>query len=241
MKTIFQYAAKVVVGKSLGKVVAPGEYWTAVNVHNPHYKTIYFKKKIAIGLPHEKAGRIWGPFSARLRADEALEIDRDDIMKHAQTDDFLKGFVVIESPYELDVVSVYTVADAKGQVVSIHTERVPARKRVVGQPDLIPVPTERGDYCRQNDDGDLVVRVANQGSASSGPCSTAVTFTTRLGFVTSTQPTPSLAPGASVDLIFPFPRLCFTPDCYFTITVDSKNEVMEAGEGNNMVKGHCIG
>lgn len=241
MKTIFQYAAKVVLGKSNGEVVAPGDYWTAVNVYNPNSRTVYFKKKVAIGLPNEKAGKIWGPFPAQLRADEALEIDRGDVFEHVHSKEFLKGFVVIECPYELDVVSVYTVADQKGQVTSIHTERVPARKRLIGQPDLIPLPTENGLYCRLNDKGEFIVKVANQGTASSGPCKTAVTFHTHQGWVTSTVPTPPLAPGATVDLVFPIPKGCYNPDCHFRITVDVDNEVMEAGEGNNYAEGCCLG
>jgi hypothetical protein len=37
-------------------------------------------------------------FNAKLGPDEALEIDRDDIFRHAKAQtDFLKGFVVIHS------------------------------------------------------------------------------------------------------------------------------------------------
>ena len=45
---------------------------------------------------------------------------------------FLKGFLVIESEIELDVVAVYTAAGAEGQVESLHTERVPPRRRKTG-------------------------------------------------------------------------------------------------------------
>jgi hypothetical protein len=46
---------------------------------------------------------------------------------------FLKGFVVIESEVELDVVAVYTAAGAQKQVETLHTERVPARRLTAGQ------------------------------------------------------------------------------------------------------------
>jgi hypothetical protein len=36
--------------------------------------------------------------------------------------------VVIETGLELDVVAVYTAAPEKGQVVALHTERVPVRR-----------------------------------------------------------------------------------------------------------------
>ena len=44
----------------------------------------------------------------------------------------MKGFVVIESETELDVVAVYTAAGRDGQVETLHTERVPARSRKAG-------------------------------------------------------------------------------------------------------------
>src|SRR5262249_51569475 len=47
--TIFEYAVKFVCGKSEGKIVAPGEYFTAINVHNPNdEKPVGFRKKFAI-------------------------------------------------------------------------------------------------------------------------------------------------------------------------------------------------
>src|SRR5262245_50527276 len=128
MNLIFQYAVKVVLGKSEGEVVAPGEYWTAVNVHNPTSTTVKFQKKIAIGLPSEQPGPVSPFFDAKLGTDEALEIDRRDIFQHAGSERFLKGFVVIESPMELDVVAVYTAAGREGFVETLHTERVPPRR-----------------------------------------------------------------------------------------------------------------
>ena len=126
----FQYAVKFICGKSSGRVLAPGVYFTAMNVHNPTRGTISFSKKVAIALPEEKPGRVSQFFEARLRADEALEIDCPDIMRHAQsTDDFLKGFVVIQSRVELDVVAVYTAAGATDRVETLHLERVPPRRQ----------------------------------------------------------------------------------------------------------------
>jgi hypothetical protein len=81
------------------------------NVHNPTYTTIGFRKKIATALPGEEPGPVSKFFDARLGPDEALEIDCRDIFKHAESRaNFLKGFVVIESKVELDVVAVYTAA-----------------------------------------------------------------------------------------------------------------------------------
>ena len=137
-----QYAVKFVCGKSDGEVVAPGVYFTAINVHNPTYTTIRFRAKIAVALPGLRPGPVSKFFDAELGPDEALEIDCPDIFKYAETDaNFLKGFVVIETDVELDVVSVYTAAGRDGEVATLHTERVPARRQGAPcKPDTIPVP-----------------------------------------------------------------------------------------------------
>jgi hypothetical protein len=135
----FQYAAKFVCGKSAGEVVAPGVYFTAVNVHNPTYTAIRFRIKIAVALPGVKPGPVSKFFDAKLGPDQALEIDCRDIFEHAETKaDFLKGFVVIESDVELDVVAVYTAAGRDGQVETLHTERVPPRRLELGRPAASP-------------------------------------------------------------------------------------------------------
>jgi hypothetical protein len=124
----FQYAAKVVCGTSRGVVVAPGVYFTAVNVHNPSRTTIGLRWKVAVGLPGAKAGPVSGFFDARLGPDEALEIDCPDITRHVKVEGLLKGFVVIESGLELDVVAVYTASPEKGEVTTLEIERVPPRR-----------------------------------------------------------------------------------------------------------------
>jgi hypothetical protein len=124
----FMFPVKVVVGRSRGREVAPGEYWTAVNVHNPSYRTVEFSKKVAVAFP-KQAGPVSGFEGLVLRGDEALEIDREDILRQAATDEFVKGFVVIMSPQDLDVVAVYTASPDGSGVSTIHTERV--RPRVI--------------------------------------------------------------------------------------------------------------
>jgi hypothetical protein len=137
-RVIFQYAAKFVCGKSAGEVVAPGVYFTAINVHNPTYAPVHLRAKVAVALPGLKPGPVSAFYNASLGPDEALEIDCPDIFnphifKHAGTKaDFLKGFVVIESEVELDVVAVYTAAGREGGVETLDTERVPARRRAAG-------------------------------------------------------------------------------------------------------------
>lgn len=237
-RTLFQYAAKFVCGKSAGTVVAPGLYFTAVNVHNPTYTSIRFVIKIAVALPGLKPGPVSRFYDARLGPDEALEIDSPDIMKLAEgRADFLKGFVVIQSEVELDVVAVYTAAGSTGQVETLHTERVPPRGLELGVPDLVAVPDANGSFCRRKD-STLTVTVKNQGTSAAGSSTTQVDF---LAFGKVSMPTPPLAPGASVDLLFQIPPGCFDPNCEFLITVDANNEVSESDEVNNVVKSSCLG
>lgn len=130
----FQYAVKFVCGKSPGEVVAPGVYFTAINVHNPTSRGFGFRKKFVIAPPLEKPGPPPKVAGAELGPDQAFEIDCQDILKHLvvgeqPTPAFAKGFVVIESGAELDVVAVYTAAGASGQVETLHMERVQPRRR----------------------------------------------------------------------------------------------------------------
>ena len=234
----FQYATKFVCGKSPGRIVAPGVYFTAVNVHNPTYRAIRFRVKVAVALPGLRPGPVSKFVDAKLGPDEALEIDCPDISKIAEArEDFLKGFVVLESPVELDVVAVYTAAGSDGQVETLHTERVPARRVEVGRADLVPVPDANGSFCRRKD-LTLTVTIKNQGIGAAGASVTKVDFGA-LGQVS--MPTPPLAPGASVDLFFPIPPGCFDPDCEFRITADANNQVNESNEGNNVADGSCRG
>lgn len=242
----FQYAVKFVCGKSPGpgqpQVVATGNYFTAINVHNPFAETVKFRKKIAVALPNEKAGKVSGFFDVALKNDEALEIDCGDIYTHMEMHaTFLKGFVVIESKTELDVVAVYTAAGASGQVETMHIERFPPRRMSPqGLADLIPVPDPKPGvgFCRRDAQGRLIVTVKNQGTADAGPSETKVAFS---GGGTVSVPTPAIPAGGSVDVFVPIPPGCFSPDCGFRITVDAAAVVSESNEVNNTASGSCLG
>ncbi|MHC4617828.1 MAG: CARDB domain-containing protein [Planctomycetota bacterium] len=242
----FQYAVKFVCGRSAGKVVASGDYFTAINVHNPTYGDVHFRKKVATALPGEQPGPVSRFSDAKLGSDQALEIDCEDISRHAQTEaESLKGFVVIESDVELDVVAFYSAAGRDGQVETLHTERVTPRKRRVGLPDLVPVPDQRPGvgFCRLveqgPDKGKLVVTVKNQGNADASPSITRVIFAPGGSY---DIPTPSIPAGGSVDLPpLSMPAVCFNPDCDFRIIVDVNNQVVESNETNNIASGMCLG
>jgi hypothetical protein len=131
----FEYAVKFVCGRSIPNPqtlppVAPGFYFTAVNVHNPNPGSIEFRKKFAQALPNQKAGRVSQLFPAALKADEAFEVDCPEITRalELRPGTFVKGFVVFQTARELDVVAVYTAAATPiGNVITMTTERVPKR------------------------------------------------------------------------------------------------------------------
>src|SRR5262249_33896905 len=165
----FQYAAKFLCGKPDGGELAPGLYFTAINVHNPSERAVRFRKKIAVAGRRERAGPVSRFFDAKLGPDETLEIDGPDNRRHAQGhEELLKAVVVLESQTELDVVAVYTAAGDHGQVETLHLERVPARRAQAGLPDLIPLADPKTGFCKRDNQGNLIVTVKNQGSADAG-------------------------------------------------------------------------
>jgi hypothetical protein len=241
----FQYVVKFVCGKSptqgQPQVVATGNYFTAINVHNPNNDGVGLRKKFAVALPREKSGPVSQFFNAELGADRALEIDCVDIWEHLHMHQtFVKGFAVIESKVELDVVAVYTAAGASGQIETMDVERVPARRPGGGGglTDLIPAPDANGNFCRRDPSGRLIVTVRNLGSGDAAPSVVKVTYSNG---VTNTASTPLVPGGGSVDVLVAFPGGCFTPDCGFRITVDSTGVVTETNELNNTASGTCLG
>ena len=128
----YEYAAKFICGVSDGKIIAPGSYSTSINVHYPDTmtgKVVSFKKRFVVALPHEKPGVVSKFVIAQLSSDQAFEVDCADIREHLNAGPaFVDGFVVIESPVELDVVALYTATGASKQVDAIHLDRVPARE-----------------------------------------------------------------------------------------------------------------
>jgi len=144
----FQYAVKIVCGTATDATgaapspVAPGRYFTAVNIHNPSKcDTVTFLWKVAIagfGQP--------GPISqfvrARLTPDQAMELDCPQFSQFFPSLGFIKGYLVIESPEELDVVAVYTSTTVmQVPVNTFFTERVPARCVPVCEDLVLPLST----------------------------------------------------------------------------------------------------
>jgi hypothetical protein len=143
---VFEYAVKFICGRTDGEILAPGVYYTAINVHNPTNTAVGLRKKFAVALPSERSAPPTRFYDARLGPDEALEIDCPDIVRHLQEagmdGPFFKGFAIIQSKVELDVVAVYTAAGADRGVETLHTERVPARQVGLEPPTEEPPPAE---------------------------------------------------------------------------------------------------
>jgi hypothetical protein len=237
-----QYAVKFACGATDGKDgLAPGRYYTGINVHNPWEKTIKFKKKFAIGLPLQQVGRYTQFVAAGLDYDEAFEIECREIFQQTagiSTAGFRTGFAVIESVEELDVVAIYTAAPvATDQVSTQEVERVAPRRIVQELPDLVPVPDGTGTFCRRSG-SNLVVTVRNRGAGSAGPSKTEVDFFSLGQFTVSTQ---ALAAQAPIDLLVNPPAAFWTGEGTkeFEITADSMFDVTEANEGNNTASGVC--
>jgi hypothetical protein len=238
----FQYAVKFICGKATSdEGVAPGHYYTAINVHNPWYKKIAFKKKFAIALPLQKSGRFTRFFDVVLGDDQALEIDCLDIFERTadiSTAEFRKGFAVIESDVEIDIVSVYTSANFEtNQIITQDIERVPPRVILHELPDLVPVPDEDGSFCRRSGDS-LLVTVRNQGLGFADSSKTEVNF---FGLGSFTEDTPSLDPEGQTNLLFDTPANFWVSEGSkeFKITADVTTQVTEANEGNNVATGLC--
>jgi len=130
------YAVKFLCGNFLPKTpspvqdgvewpVKPGNYFTAINLHDPNSSSISFQKKAVLLYRADKPPKPEEPmppgelFPAELRPDYGFEIDCNDIRNKllggtVPAPTFIKGWVVIEvsgkeaDPLQLDVTAVYT-------------------------------------------------------------------------------------------------------------------------------------
>ncbi len=252
----YEYAAKLICGLQEEKDnlrLAQGLYATTINIHNPNDFDVSFLKKLALTYPPEgqTAGKVSRISVDRLKPDEALSVDCVDIKEKLYPNGFptpyIEGFVVIQSSASLDVDAVYSTAslNEKGEIAShssIDVEHIRERHREESKqklPDLVSVPDSNPEvgFCRRQE-GKLLVEVKNQGAGSAGQSTTEVDFGPYGKF---SMATPSLAPGASTNLLFNIPSNCYGPDCPFKINVDIQSDVTETNEANNVSAGTCKG
>ncbi|HEX8906750.1 MAG TPA: hypothetical protein VF771_18005 [Longimicrobiaceae bacterium] len=150
-----EYAVKVLCGRTanLNNVqppVATGQYWTSVNVHNPRAKGLVFRWKLAVTGPNVQQGPIVGFFPAEIGPDGAVRIDCARIgmiQLPAGFNNPIDAFVVLQSPFDVDVVAVYTAGapTATGVVVStMDVERVTPRRTLILPGSNLPVDASVG-------------------------------------------------------------------------------------------------
>lgn len=107
--------------------------------------------------------------------------------------------------------------------------------------DLVPLPRSGNaastiDYCIE---GGVGVSVRNAGNRNAAPSTVTLQFPVGAPIDIAT---PAIDAGKTVDLVpIPIPAGCFTPDCGFKITVDSRGQVAEGRENNNQGGGICVG
>ena len=113
-----EYAVKTICGNPDRPALANGTYFTAINVHNPGSEPVR-SAKLATTLGGQQPGAISPFWDSALKPDQALEIDCTDLFRRIQLRTrFIKGFVVIQSPSDLDVVGVYTAAPSPSGTVA---------------------------------------------------------------------------------------------------------------------------
>src|SRR5215470_3181210 len=93
---VVQYAAKVMCGRSNRPGVAPGVYFSAINVHNPGRDSVLFRYKFALTGLNAQPGPITPWIPAKLLYDQAVEIECTDSLIRIGHG-FAKGFLVLET------------------------------------------------------------------------------------------------------------------------------------------------
>ncbi len=172
----YQYAVKIVCGtidkQAKDQPLPLGNYKTKINIHNfSRCECVTFRWKVAVGFTHLKVGPVSDFSDATLCADEALEIDYHDILRRVGRDitGHIEGWVVIESPTELDVVAVYgTAASADGTVNAFHTERVAARCLPVCDDFSLDVSTGVSAWEVKSPENGAVFNIATLGQKNPG-------------------------------------------------------------------------
>lgn len=109
-------------------------------------------------------------------------------------------------------------------------------------PDLVPAnPPGMAGYCNVDDLNNLIVYVKNQGEADALASLVKVQFDLTSGIQEFSASIVPISVGETKSVSFAIPFGCFNPDCNFTITVDSGEDITESSELNNTVNGNCIG
>jgi hypothetical protein len=239
-----EYVVKFVCGRRAAPpamvawdAVAPGSYFTAVNIRNASLDTARVRVEIATTRPAPSPGLLV-PLSPGLLVPprRAIELDCREILTTAPVV-FLKGFVVLTTNRDLDVTAVYSAAEA-GVLRTMDVETVQPRRAETSSgascPDLTVVALSN-PAITANLHTRIRVTVRNIGTANA----TAVTVriedqsgATADRIVEATIAL--LAAGNQVDVVLDLPYQ-LAPSSWPSVlaVVDPKNEIAECNEGNN--------
>ncbi len=132
-QTQFRYSAKFVCGKptsvEIGALaVAPGTYFTAINVHNlSSNPNASLRKRFSYGKITEQPGGLSQWIGTTLLPGQTMLIDCREILNSVGNPPFAEGVAEILSSTDIDVIGVYTTVGASNMVTTMEVERVPKR------------------------------------------------------------------------------------------------------------------
>lgn len=124
----FEYAAKFLCTSNLpgtsqtSSSVLPGNYQTAVNIHNPANEPATVRMKLALGpkTVTRFVRDVVGP-------DALIRVDCASVVRFGRFIHGVEGFLIIQSTHSLDVAAVYTAGPIGGGVASLDVEQVQER------------------------------------------------------------------------------------------------------------------
>lgn len=242
---VYQYVVKIICGLSEGKIIAPGTYFTAINLHNPSNNGVSFRYKVALALPGLRPGPISGFIKGKLEPDQAAEIDCSDITKLISSrEKLIKGFVIIKSQSKIDVVAVYTAAGQNGYIETLDIEQV-SPQRILSCPDLIVEKIEKPIWDSVNKRSIIHAVIKNIGNVTAGQTLARVIDPSTLQGTgapyNDVVMTSVLLPGDTVTVTFYLPYWVYNPDVTLEVTADYKNVLPECNEDNNQKTFEGIG
>ena len=135
--TSYIYSVKILCVPMFGEAepaLVPGVYMTAVNVHNPWRQPVEIIKWVTLSPPQGEAPMIGERISDKLEPYQAFDIDCEHMVREFGLEGKQvpggKGFLIIRSSRELDVVGVYTaeqMAGGRGVGMSLDVEYITPR------------------------------------------------------------------------------------------------------------------
>ena len=253
----YEYPAKSICGEQADPEridLLSGRYGSAVNIHNPNDEHVHFFAKFASAVspllqPVTNRTVPLGLFS--LDYDESLVLDceliRDQLFDGAFPGGLVDGYLVLQSPRELDVDAVYTgkgsraSGDPDSALGTIDVERVEQRDRSRLRrplPDLRPVTLTcmppspgQGNFPQEID-----LEIENSGNGNADRFEISVRFG-EVSIVVLSQP--QLESGERSTHSVPIPEQC-RHSCKVDIIIDSKGEIGESNEHNNQATTTCL-